>query len=83
MVLNLLKLEICCRKTSKYIGTTIFCSLVLVIGLGFWCRTDAFDSTLYCYSDPAAKKPSKCAGKHQTLDENTHCFGDYSTKTNF
>ena len=34
---------------------TIFCRMVSVIGSGFQCRIDAFDSTLYCYSDPAVE----------------------------
>ena len=43
--------------------------MVSVIGSGFRYRIDAFDSTLYCYSDPIAENHLNALENTKTLDE--------------
>ena len=61
MILNLLKLE----KHLTMSENIIICRMVSLIGSRFRCKFDAFDSTLYCYSDPIAKNRPNALKKHQ------------------
>ena len=68
MVLNLLKLE----KHLTMSENIIICRMVSLIGMRFRCKFDAFDSTLYCYSDPiAVNRPNALKKNTKILDENT------------
>ena len=78
MILNLLKLE----KHLTMSENIIICRMVSLIGSRFRCKFDAFDSTLYCYSDPIAENRPNALKKHQN-SQRKHIVlsGDYSPKT--
>ena len=52
-----------------------------MIGSGFRCWTDAFDSSLSCHSDCIAENHLNVLEKTKTLDEKHIVSSDYSPKT--